>query len=160
MLISYCQKPFSERERIVFKNNYEKLIKYRKTQQPIYLSTVMEESVIHEVIPYAIACGPEEMFNYLLCQEENPNTHQPETQSYALRRIKHINSNDRSKLIHPHVREHLEIMIKKGPQYAINTDDEICVRLTETGLKLYNRMIYFGRPIYERMDGGSIAELR
>ena len=152
MLISYCHKPFSVRERIVFKSNYEKLLKYCKTHQPIYLTTVLDEKALHEVVPYAMACGPEEMFNYLLCQAENPETHQPETRSYALRRIKHVNPYDCSKMIQPQVRERLERMIKKGPQYAINDDDEICVRLTKAGLKLYNRMIYFGRPVYERIE--------
>ena len=152
MLLSYCKKPFSQRERIVFMENYTKLSRFCETQQPIYLSTVRDEDTIHEVVPYAVSFGPEEMFNYLMCQEENPMTHVPETKSYALRRIKGVNASDKTTILHRTVEERLLKMGKMGPQYAINDDDEICVRLNEKGLSLYNRMIYFGRPVYERIE--------
>ena len=42
--------------------------------------------------------------------------------------------------------------MKSDAAYAINDDEETCVRLTEIGKKNYNR-IYFGRPNVERIDG-------
>lgn len=151
MLMSYCEKPFSQRERIIFKDNYEKLCQYCKKQQPIYLSTIWEEGIVHEVVPYAMAIGPEEMFNFLLCQEENTVTHNMEAKAFGLRRIKRVNASDKMLHIDPKVYEHLKTMEKVGPQYAINDDEEICVRLTDKGLTAYRR-IYFGKPKYTRMD--------
>lgn len=42
-------------------------------------------------------------------------------------------------------------MAQIGPQYAINDDEEICVRLTEEGMATYRR-IYFGKPKLTRME--------
>jgi len=151
LLMSYCEKPFSQRERIVFKDNYELLRQYCHAQQPVYLSTIWEERIVHEVVPYAIAIGPEEMFNFLLCQEENPVTHDMEAKAFGLRRIKHVNASDKRTRIQPAVHQHLHAMVKMGPQYAINDDEEICVRLTERGMTAYKR-IYFGKPKYARME--------
>lgn len=151
MLMSYCEKSFSQRERIVFRETYEKLRKYCRDQQPIYLSTVLEDGVVHEVVPYTMAIGPEEMFNFLLCQEENAQTHEMEAKAYGLRRIKRVNVSDNRIHMQPTVLEHLKIMERTGPQYAINDDDEICVKLTDDGLDAYRR-IYFGKPRYSRME--------
>ena len=151
MLMSYCEKPFSQRERIVFRENYEKLRQYCWDQQPVYLSTVLEDGVVHEVVPYTMAIGPEEMFNFLLCQEENAQTHKMEAKAYGLRRIKRVNVSDNRIHLQPSVLEHLKTMERTGPQYAINDDEEICVRLTDRGLAAYRR-IYFGKPKYSRME--------
>ncbi len=151
LLMSYCEKPFSQRERIVFKETYEKLARYCKEQQPIYLTTIWEDRIVHEVVPYTMAIGPEEMFNFLLCQEENPLTHVFEAKAYSLRRIKRVNASEKRTRLQPPVYEHLKMMEKTGPQYAINDDEEICVRLTDRGLTAYRR-IYFGKPKYARME--------
>ena len=151
LLTSYCKKPFSQRERIVFKENYEKLLQFCNNRQPVYLSTIWEDGIVHEVVPYAMAIGPEEMFNFLLCQEENPLTHNMEAKAFGLRRIKRVNASDKRTYLQPDVLDHLKIMEKTGPQYAINDDEEICVRLTERGLIAYRR-IYFGKPKYCRME--------
>ncbi|MDO4177491.1 MAG: hypothetical protein Q4D99_08495, partial [Bacillota bacterium] len=153
LLMSYCEKPFSQRERIVFKDNYDKLLQYCREQQPIYLSTIWEAGIVHEVVPYTMAIGAEEMFNFLLCQEENPLTHSMEAKAYGLRRINRINASDKKACLQPAVYEHLKAMEKAGPQYAINEDEEICVRLTDKGLATYKR-IYFGKPKYLRMEAG------
>lgn len=151
MLTDYSKKPFSQREQIVFHDHYSLLLRCCADRQPIRLSTIWEKDTTHEVVPYAVATGPEEMFNYLLCQEVNPSTHIPETRAYSLRRIRGISASDISATISPHIHERLERMISMGPQYAINDEDEICVRLTEKGLAQFNS-IYFGRPKYRIME--------
>lgn len=151
LLISYCDKPFSQRERIVFKENYEKLLQYCQDQRTICLTTAWEEGIVHEVVPHAMAVGPEEMFNFLLCQEENSTTHNMEAKAFGLRRIKHINVSEKRIHLQPTVHEHLKTMARIGPQYAINDDEEICVRLTEEGMATYRR-VYFGKPKLTRME--------
>lgn len=159
MLISYSEKPISHRERIVFHDTYATLLQYCKVQQPICLTTIWNENAIHEVIPFAMAIGPEEMYNFLLCQEPNSETHQPEARAYALRRIKGVFASDKRGVLDATVHEHLLLMKKNGPQYAINDDEEIHVKLNEEGIMAYNR-IYFGRPRYEKTVRVSDGELQ
>ena len=63
MFMSYCEKPFSKREQIIFKNSYETLQLACKTKQTILFKTIWNNKVIHEVVPYKVVVGPEEMFN-------------------------------------------------------------------------------------------------
>ena len=151
MLTSYSEKPFSQRERIVFKDNYEMLVACCKKQQPVYFVTTANKHDVHEVVPYMITTGQEEMYNYLLCQVENERTHQPEARAYRLNRIRGLNRSEKAAILQDDVKQRLEAMRKQGPQYAINDDTEVCVRLTPKGRGMYNR-VYFGRPAYMREE--------
>ena len=142
MLASYSEKPFSQRERIVFKDNYDMLVSCCKKFQPVYFVTAGKPHIVHDVIPYMVVTGPEEMYNYLLCQEEDGLTHQPNAQAYRLNRIRGLNRS---------AKQRLEVMRKQGPQYAINDDAEVCVRLTPKGRGMYQK-IYFSRPAYVREE--------
>ena len=151
MLTSYSEKPFSQRERIVFKDNYEILAACCKKQHPVYFVTTANKHDVHEVVPYKITTGQEEMYNYLLCQVENEQTHQPEARAYRLNRIRGINRSEKAAILQDDVKQRLEVMRKQGPQYAINDEMEVCVRLTPKGRGMYNK-IYFGRPAYFREE--------
>lgn len=151
MLVSYSEKPFSQRERIVFKDNYDMLVSCCKKSQPVYFSMAGKPGIVHDVIPYMVVTGPEEMYNYLLCQEEDGLTHQPEARVYRLNRIRGLNRSTKTAALQDSVKQRLEVMRKQGPQYAINDDTEVCVRLTSKGRGMYNR-IYFGRPAYMREE--------
>ncbi len=151
MLMSYSEKPFSQRERIVFKDNYDMLVSCCKKSQPVYFVMAGKPHIVHDVIPYMVVTGPEEMYNYLLCQEEDGLTHQPEAQVYRLNRIRGLNRSAKTAALQDSVKQRLEVMRKQGPQYAINDDTEVCVRLTSKGRGMYNK-IYFGRPAYVREE--------
>ena len=151
LFTSYCQKTLSQRERYVFRENYAKLEQCCQARQPVFFSTTWNPDEIHEVVPFSLRTGTEEMFNYLLCQEESKDTHRPEARAYALRRIQRVNTIRGKGILDAEVKRHLERMQTLGPQYAINDDEEICVRLTDKGLENYKR-IYFGKPKYERME--------
>lgn len=154
MLVSYSEKPFSQRERIVFKDNYDMLVSCCKKAQPVYFSMAGKPEIVHDVIPYMVVTGPEEMYNYLLCQEEDGLTHQPEVRVYRLNRIRGLNRSAKAAVLQDSVKQRLEVMRKQGPQYAINDDTEVCVRLTSKGRGMYNK-IYFGRPAYMREENKS-----
>jgi len=151
MFMSYCDKPFSKREQIIFKDNYEILQECAATKQSISFKTIWNEKDIHEVIPYKVVTGPEEMFNYLLCAEINSDTGEQETKTYRLNRIGRINYGKSRGSINDVVKHNLELMIQYGPQYMINDDEESCVRLSSYGVKSFNR-IYYGRPQFERIE--------
>lgn len=150
MIISYCSKSFSQREQIVFKDVFTRLCEYCKEQQPVYISTIWNPSKMHEVLPVRMAIGVEEMYNYLLCQEVNPDTQRPEARSYVLHRISSLNVSPMKAGLDSGVKRHLQEMVKKGPQFAINEDEEVCVRLTGKGQNYYSR-IYFGKPRYTKI---------
>lgn len=151
MIINYCRKPLSTREQIIFKIHYDQLCQKCRERKPIVISTTWKPEILHEVIPVSMSIGHEEMFNYLLCQEINPYTNVPEARSYALRRINGISDGRTTINLDETVEKHLREMKKKGPQYAINDDETICVRLTQKGQDYYQR-IYFGRPFYSQIE--------
>lgn len=150
LLVSYCEKPMSVRERILFSDRIE-TIQAAICKRFISFSLIWDETKRHEVIPYEISCGHEEMYNYLICVEKNLTTGQPEIRSYRLSRITDIHLGVLAPAIDEKYQLFCEQTIKIAPQYAINTDTVICVRLSADGVKLYNR-IYFGRPPYERIE--------
>lgn len=151
MFMSYCEKPFSKREQIIFKKNFEILQEACGAERSIAFKTIWNTKNIHKVIPYKIVTGPEEMFNYLLCAEVNPSTGEQEAKTYRLNRIDRINYGRNMKSIDAMIRRHLDMMLQFGPQYMINDEEESCVRLTDSGARNFSR-IYYGRPIVDRVE--------
>ena len=150
MFVSYCKKPFFEREQIVFRDNYEKLKQACGQQKTIALSMTWDRKEMHEVVPYRIMAGKEGIFNYLLCGEVNRQNGLQETRSYRLSRILHVHPSKASLKLAESVQMRLDKMAYYAPQFSINEDIETCVRLTKEGTKNYNR-IYYGRPRVERI---------
>ena len=151
MLVSYCERPLYERERIVFKSNYEILKDVCLLHRTITFSTIWNKYEIHEVLAYEVVVGQDEMFNYLLCQEYNAKSDQYEARTYRLNRIDRINYSSKVETFSDAVIHNLELMKKYGAQYIINDDEEACVTLTDYGMIQFNR-IYQGRPKYERIE--------
>lgn len=151
MFMSYCEKSFSKREQIVFKDNYDTLLMACKTNKSILFKTIWNEKNIHEVIPYAVVTGKEEMFNYLLCAEINKTTGEQDAKAYRLNRISKINYSRSLGNIDSNIKNYLDKMLLYGPQYMINDDEESCVRLTDSGQRNFSR-IYYGRPAVDRVE--------
>lgn len=151
MFMSYCEKPLFERERIIFRGNYNFLVMACQAKRPITFTTIWNRRVIHEVLPYQLTYGQEEMFNYLLCQEKIEKSGKYEARAYRLNRITKLNYSTTMVSISEEVQKNLELMKFYGPQYPINDDEETCVKLTDYGVISYNR-IYYGRPMYERIE--------
>ncbi len=150
MLMSYCEKPFSVREQILFKENYDFILKACEEQALIRFTTIWNSTDIHEVIPYKIVVGQEEMFTYILGGERNKRTGIMEAKSYRLNRISSLGYGSIREPLTEQVERHLEMMIHYAPQFAINDDEVSCVKLTEEGCIYFNR-IYYGRPKVEKM---------
>lgn len=149
--MSYCGKPLNEREQIIFRDNYELLDEACKSNRPVAFTTIWNKSVVHEVIPYRVVVGQGEMFNYLICAETDDRSGEQVAKSYRLNRITNLNRSNRMGTISDDVKRHLDMMLYYGPQFAINDDEEICVKLTDYGEKSYNR-IYYGRPMVDRIE--------
>ena len=146
MFTRYTEKPFHQRKRIIFKATYDILQECCKARRSVIFSTSGEPGRINEVLPYAVTVGREEMFNYLLCQKTSEKSHQ--AKSFALRRIRNVIVSQSKETFDTTVKQHLERMSLLGPEYAIDDDELICVRLSKDGIKSYHR-VYFGRPVYD-----------
>lgn len=151
MLMSYCEKPIYERERIIYHYNLHFLEEACREHSEISFTLPRKPDLIHHVVPYAVVFGNEEMFNYLLCQEYNAYTEKNEARSYRLCRIQRPSYHYPSAVLDDQIIQYLEKMKCLGPQYAINEEVETCVKLTSSGQKLFQR-IYIGRPIADRIE--------
>jgi len=153
MIMDYCKKPITQRERIIFKNNYELLSLACKNKRPVLFTTIWNKNVSHRVLPYKIIVGSDELFNYLYCQEVNPLTNLPETRVYRLNRITGICNiakiNQES--FDMDVLKHLILMEKYKSIFAINNDETACIKLSSQGELSFRRM-YYGRPEYYKKE--------
>ena len=151
LLMSYCDKPLNEREQIIFRDNYELLDEACKSNRPVAFTTIWNKDVVHEVIPYQVVIGQGEMFNYLVCAEQDERSGVQVAKTFRLNRITNLNRSNRMGTISDDVKRHLDMMLRYGPQFAINDDEESCVRLTDYGEKAFSR-IYYGRPCVDRVE--------
>ena len=151
MLMSYCSKPLFERERIIFSDNYEFFEQACKDGALVSFSLIWRPEYIYTAFPYDIATSHEEMMNYVLCQTRNTETNDPQASVFRLSRIKNPCMSGKTDSLSDIVVSRLERMKKYAPQYPINNDDEICVKLNDQGEILYNKM-YYSRPPYERLE--------
>ena len=150
LFISYTQKSPNERERIIFKETYDRLLDGCKTRLS-YSFTLAWSNEVHEVLPYDIDVSKEELHNYLLCQEFISDHDRYEARTYRLNRIMHAQRSAKVITLDKDVQRHLDMMKQYDPQYPINDDLECCVRLTKEGTHLFNR-IYFGRPVVDHIE--------
>ena len=172
MLISYCQKPTYERERIIFREHVEFLERaIRLKKEIVFTLTEYPKSSdsdksdyakrTHYAIPYALHYGKEEMYNYLLCQENGKAGNIAST--YRLCRLKSVSGSSGISTLDSQIVERMEEMKRKGPQFVIRDDEETLVRLTKQG-RVSFRMIYFNRPrpdsIEEKENGSAIYHFR
>ena len=151
LFMSYCKKPFYEREQIIFKDNYDLLIDACEKRIPITFFTIWNPTKMHTVIPYQLAVGHDEMFNYLLCSEIDRETGKENAMSYRLNRISNINPCRAYGHISEETLDYLNKMLRYGPQFMINDEEESCVKLTDAGRRNFSR-IYFGRPLEDRIE--------
>jgi len=141
MFSSYCSKPQNIREQIIFKHNFYSILKAIKEKNSIYFTT--SNGGKYEVSPYKLTSSNEEMFNYLLGQ--NNKNGQPN--NFRMSRINNITIlskpsefSDKSLLL-------LNKMIEVGPQYSIKDLElePIIVELSESGINMF-KTSYVNRP--------------
>ena len=149
MLMSYCDKPSYERERIVFFDTFDILSEACRTRQEVVFTTIWDNETVHRVVPYQIAVGQGEMYNYLLCAVNTDSGE--EARTYRLNRINKPRCRESGQQIPEVILQRLIRMKSHGAQFSINDDEEACVKLTDEGAVLYSR-IYFGRPDYQRIE--------
>ena len=149
MFTSYCRMPIWERERCIFKENYDTLVSAASRGQMVAITT--KGGDYYEVIPYAVVHGPEEMFNYLLCQGTNPSGDANIAGTFRLSRINTVCKLSRIASVDPEIAGYLKRMETYGPQFAINDSKESVIHLTRKGFEAYQG-IYYMRPAFRPED--------
>ena len=81
MFTSYCSLPQDQREKIIFKNQYETLLKAIRENKKVFFTTKYGKDSIHESSPYSITMSKEELHCYLLTKYNN------KCKTYRLNRI-------------------------------------------------------------------------
>lgn len=151
MLFSYSRNPVYERERIIYYRNTDIIEEACRCGKVITFTIRDNPSFLHKVIPYGIKHGPDELFNYLLCQEYSQDLGKMVAMTYRLCRIVNPRISASSETITKEVKGYLEKMENLAPQYAIMDDQKTCIEFTPAGKKSFQRL-YQGRPIVADKD--------
>lgn len=146
MITCYFSKAMWERERIIFKDNYEYIQRSIDNKNSIAFSLIWDKK-IHTVIPYQIAVGEYGLHNYLICAERNEKNNEIEVRSYRLSRINRPKVGNNIGILSPEIEALCKKTVETSPEYAIDREENICVKLTDHGQRLYSR-IYLNRPKY------------
>lgn len=151
MLLVYCEKPLPERERILFQETYEKLQAAAAAKRCVTFSTARRPDLLHTVLPTGVFVGQDEMYNYLLCMEKDPETGEERTATFRLNRIRNLRSSAVRMTLTPEEKRDLDRMREHGAQYTIRGDLPAVLALTEKGMRMYLQ-VYQGRPKPDRIE--------
>lgn len=146
MFASYCLLPQDRREQIIFKPQYEAILKAIQNKKKIFFTT-KTSNIKHQEAPYEIATSKEELHCYVLTKYKD------NCRAFRLSRIDTVLELTDNAVFNDSDRIIFNKMIKYGPQFEYKVEEkEAKVRLTETGKNLYRRY-YVHRPIADRIDG-------
>lgn len=147
MFLSYASKTKNEREKIIYKEQYEYLTKAIKKNLQVCL-TLNNSNIMTNMTVYAIHSAKDELFNYVLLygNKQNFTIRLASIETVSLLTQKANIPNKNATLF--------DRQIECAVQYPMyNTDDEpIKVQLTEKGKYLFQK-IYLYRPTPINIEG-------
>ena len=147
MFTSYCSLPQDQREKIIFKNQYETLLKAIRENKKVFFTTKYGKDSTHESSPYSITMSKEELHCYLLTKYNN------KCKTYRLNRIEEVTIINEPRDLDEENIKLFEKMIEHGPQFTYEDNEEIIiVKLTEKGKQLY-KSHYVHRPNVDFIEG-------
>jgi predicted DNA-binding transcriptional regulator YafY len=146
MFTSYASLPQDQREKIIFKNQYEEIMKAIAKKRKIIFTT-KKNHTIHEASPYALVSSKEETHYYLLAKYNSL------CKTYRLSRLENISLLKESIDIEDDKIDLFNKMIEHGPQFNYEKDEEtIIIKLTNRGKEMY-KTYYTHRPKYDFVEG-------
>lgn len=145
MFASYVALPQDQREQIIFKPQYDAIIKAIKEQKRIFFTTRRGFTQKTECAPYAIATSKEEMHCYVLTANKTCTP-------VRLSRIVSVTPLAADAVFTQSQIELFEKMKTYGPQFMYRQGDgEVLVELTAKGIDKFKR-IYVHRPIPVKVE--------
>ena len=155
VLEEYARLPYIEREKIYltpFITEIEKAIHDKKQ-----LRVTTEKGAIYNVYPYDISSDPLSTANYLVGysqQDDNPDA-ELRPCSFRISALKHVKiSKSKSAFIPKEKQKNLsKLVASRGVQFLISTEEEIHVRLTDSGRHKYYRQSHLRPTLVEEQEG-------
>lgn len=148
MLASYASLPQDEREKIIFKAEYEAIESAIEKRKKIFLTMSNKKSPSVTVSPYKITSSREELHVYLLAVSANKGA-----SPIRLSRITSVTVLNEQAEFTEQDTSILERMLKYGPQFIYRKDEpQAIVELTERGVEKF-RKLYVHRPIPDKVEG-------
>ncbi len=147
LLISYTKKIKNEREKIIFKDNYNLLIKAINDDVKVCL-TLKSKQLYKDVSVYDIKTPKDEFYNYILISSKN----NPIT--LRLSNISNVILLPDKRIFDDKIINIFNKQIKYGVQYNVSKKEilPVKIKLTPQGIKLYEK-IYLYRPEYDSHEG-------
>lgn len=146
MFASYAALPQDKRELIIFKTQYDAIIKAIKEKKRVFLTTRWSRAQKIECAPYAIANSKEELHCYVLVATKGCST-------VRLSRIVSVTELPIEATFTENQIELFEKMKAYGPQFIYSPyETETLVQLTEKGVDKFKK-IYVHRPVPTKVDG-------
>lgn len=147
MFVSYSQKTKTEREKIIYRENFELLQRALKKGVAVYI--ILQSGIVCNGLSiYSVSPAKDELFNYILAygNKHNYTLRLASVRSVALLSEKAEIPDENCAMF--------KRQIACAAQYPIiNTDYELIkVQLTEKGKRLFNK-IYLYRPTPINVDG-------
>ena len=145
MFSSYAALPQDKRELIIFKTQYDGLIKAIKEKKKIFITTRKGFNRKIECAPFDVADSKEELHCYVLSADKNCN-------SIRLSRIVSVTQLAADAEFTQKQIEIFEKMKMYGPQFMYGANDgEVLVELTARGIEKYQKM-YVHRPVPVKVE--------
>lgn len=148
MLVAYSQRPKNEREKIIFKDNYELLCKAIKKEIQVCIVLKSNDKCYENMSLYSVSPAKDELFNYVLCYSRKSN------HTLRLASIKNVYLlPDKSQIPKDNI-ELFKRQVECGAQYPMYPSDDspIKVQLSDKGKELFKR-IYLYRPTPVSVEG-------
>ena len=147
MFTSYASLPQDQREKIIFKTQYETLIKAIKENKKVFFTTKAGRGQTHESSPFSLTTSKEELHCYLLTK------YKEQCKTYRLNRIEEVTIINEEREFNQSDIEQFNKMIEHGPQFTYEDNEEIIiVKLNERGKALY-KAHYVHRPNVDFIEG-------
>lgn len=146
MFASYASLPQDEREKIIFKPQYDAIAKAIADKKAVFLTMNNGRESKLEVAPYALSRSKEELHLYLIAAQKSCLT-------IRLSRILSVRQLPTDAVFTERQKEIAEKMIKYGAQFTFRPNEqEVVVELTAKGMEKYKK-IYVHRPIPVKVEG-------
>ena len=157
MLTDYVSLSFEKRERIIFKEKYDAIQQaIEKNNDVSFRVTRNDTSTLHVVTPYRLIRSNEEMFLYLVCQEWSEIKKKFVVMSYHLKYLQNVQQEGASRGFDEEVERHLRETCENAPQFAINDNQQIRIKVDDEGIEQLKR-IYTHRPRKYKLDGNILT---
>jgi len=140
MLASYAAMPQNKREEIIFKPQYDAVLRAIKEKKKVFITLNNGRGSGMEAAPYAIAGSKEELHLYVLAAEKT-------CAPIRLSRVASVKQLNADAVFDGQQLYLFDKMLKYGPQFIYRPfESEAMVELTDRGVEKYKK-IYVHRPV-------------